>query len=45
MFGRLAQLVEYLNDIQGVTGSSPVSSTILLKNPQYRIRKLLCKMQ
>ena len=27
-YGRLAQLVAHLNDIQGVTGSSPVSPTI-----------------
>ena len=30
--GRLAQLVEHLPYKEGVTGSSPVSPTILIKN-------------
>ena len=32
-YGRLAQLVAHLNDIQGVTSSSLVSPTILDKTP------------
>jgi hypothetical protein len=34
--GRLAQLVEHLLDMQGVTGSSPVSSTILCQYTNKR---------
>ena len=40
-FGRLAQLVAHLNDIQGVTGSSPVSPTIQMEQANGE----LCSME
>ena len=38
-YGRLAQLVEHLLDVQEVTGSSPVPSTIQFVLEPYSLRK------
>ena len=37
-YGRLAQLVEHLLDVQEVTGSSPVPSTTNKKSSDFRLR-------